>query len=114
MCFRILHITCIYIYITPVKKKSDVFWKKFIIVKKDDNIFMVNTTQKYYYKNKEMIFTLYVNITISIYPSFKMIILNYPLKNNSQCILMTYITYLHFKIISILNCYTKFSYDTHL
>ena len=64
--FKILHIHTyiykyLYIHIAPVKKISDIFWKTFIIAK-NDNIFMVNTAQKYDYKNKGKIFTLYVNI----------------------------------------------------
>ena len=76
-CLKILHThthththTHIYIYIyiyeTPVKKKLKInknirYILEEIYNSKKDNIFMVNTTQKYY-KNKGKIFTLYVNI----------------------------------------------------
>ena len=64
-CLKILHIhTYIYIYkyFNTSKKNIINILEGIYSSKKDYIIFMVNTTQKYYYKNNGKIFTLYVNI----------------------------------------------------
>ena len=62
-CLKIIYIY-IYIYI----RKNIRYILEEIYNSKKENIFMVNTTQKYYYKNKEKIFTVYVNINCYIFP----------------------------------------------